>query len=141
MRFFDEEEEEEEQSTDQSALERLMVDSEEKAIESDPYTLEKDTRDYWQKVFEKFHEGDKLSSQEVIEMSSYAAARPDTIRRKLHEHGIFPVTEEEWKDSYPSPIGLDFSEEEKDPEPKDTGGSGEDSKQDISDLIERCNSQ
>lgn len=54
----------------------------------DPFTMDKDTEEYWQGVWDEYVEGDEPTGEEIMLMCKHTALLPRNVRRKLQEHGI-----------------------------------------------------
>jgi hypothetical protein len=56
-------------------------------------TKEKDTKKFWEKLVDKHANGEKPEGQRMAAICGEVQTLPITVRRKLHEHGIFEYEE------------------------------------------------
>lgn len=76
-------------------------DTEQSTSFENPYTADKDGEEYWKEIYNKFGNGGGLNNQTLADICNHVHTSPWLVKKKLHQHGIVSVKEDQWRTDYP----------------------------------------
>lgn len=57
--------------------------------EHDALTIEKDTEEYWQDLFDRFVTGEEPNNEELVQLVAWTQTNPRTVKTKMYEYDIW----------------------------------------------------